>query len=421
MPNYQKNKRRRRHYFAKLKTTETVEMVSDDIEDSEKKHKKRSSFRILNGKKQAKKIRRIIILGFIVVLTLVILSVSLLSPTGVGEMYSNFTATFSLRSNLPVELNGTETYNVSAKSNYFYILSDSDISAISNNGKISFKDNHGFSSPVLSESESRVLIYDQNGTGLRIYNAKGLLYSLECKNIIYSADIARNGAFAVAGKAENFTSMVTVYNKNGEMIYEWYCPEETINCVAVAPNGKSVAVSTVSVSGGEFKSTVYILKFDSADPVFVKHYDGEFIYAIDSVAQKSFTVICENRCDIISWKDYSVTAYESEYDVNFVRASSKYTVIVSCRENNDGNFSFSVYNKKNAMTLTFNFEGHIDDFQIRGNNIFILSGNAVYLINSDGKIAKTGESGFGTVKIVPVSSSSCIAVGHNSATKINLQ
>lgn len=421
MPKYQKNKRRRRHHFAKIRTTENIEMVSADKEEKEKKQKKLSSFRILNGKKQAKKIRRLVALGLIFTIALVILLISLLSPTGIGEMYSNFSATFSLKSRLPVELNGTETYNVSAKSNYFYLLSDTDISVISNNGKVAFRDNHGFSSPVLCESEARALIYDQNGTGVRIYNAKGLVHSYDSKNTVFAADIARNGTFAVAGKSENYTSMVTVFNKKGEMLYEWYCPEETINSVAVAPDGKSVAVSTVCVSDGKFDSTVYILKYDSADPVFAKRYDGAFVYSINSVSRKTFTVVCENKCDIIFWKDYSVLSHETEYDINFVRSDSEYTVIASCRENNDGNYSFSVYNSMKKLTLSFDFEGHVDDFQINGKNIFILSGNMVYLINSDGKIAKTGESGFGTVKIVPVSSSSCLAVGHNSVTIINLQ
>ena len=106
--------------------------------------------------------------------------------------------------------------------------------------------------------------------------------------------------------------------------------------------------------------------------------------------------------------------------MNYVRGSSKYTAIASCRENNDGDYSFSVYNRRKKLALTFDFEGHINDIQINGNNIFILSGNTVYLINSNGKIAKTGECGFGTVRIVPVSSGSCLAVGHNSVTKINL-
>jgi alpha-L-fucosidase 2 len=60
-------------------------------------------------------------------------------------------------------------------------------------------------------------------------------------------------------------------------------------------------------------------------------------------------------------------------------------------------------------------------FMIQGKNIFVLSGNTVYLVDSQGKVVKTGECGFGVVKIVPVSSSSCLAISHNSITKISMQ
>lgn len=423
MPKYQKNKRRRRHRFSKIKTTQTVNMVpsEEETEEKQKKPRKLTSFRILNGKKQAKKIRRFIALGFILTLAVVIVLISLLSPTGIGEMYKNFSATFSFESQLPVELHGTESYAVSIKNNYFYLLSDTNISVISNNGKISLSDNHGFSSPVLCESEARCLIYDQNGQNVRIYNAEELLLSKETENIIYAADIARDGTFAIAGKSEKFTSMVSVFSSDGELKYEWYCPEETINAVAVAPDGNSVAVSTVSVSAGEFASAVYVLKFDSADPVFERKYDSEYIYGFNSVSRKYFTVICENKCDIISWKNLSVTTYETQYSIFNVKANNKCSVIASCRENNDGNYSFIVYNRKNKPVLNFDFQEQVDDFQIKGKNIFILSGNNVYLINGDGEIAKKGVCGFGIVKIIPVSSGSCLAVGHNSITKINLQ
>ena len=421
MPKYKKNKRRRRHTIFKFRRPdEYVEMTPSDSEDKASKVKK-ASFKIHNGKKQINKLKRLIFLGVFLSVALVIILVSLLSPTGIAEMYKNFSATFSLNSKLPIELYGTETYNVSVHNNYFCLLSDTDFSTISNNGKVSFRDNHGFSSPIMCDSEARTLIFDQNGKGVRIYNAEGLLHSFDYTNSIYAADIARNGYFAVAGKAENYTSMVTVYNKNGDMIYEWYCPEEIINSVAVAPDGKSVAVGTVSVSDGEFTGKIYVLKYNSADAVYKKEYDDKIIYAINSVTRKNFAVVFENSCDIISWKDYSAVTYNSEYDVNFVRATAKRIAIASSRESNDGNYEFNVYNNSKKLVFSFKFDGHINDFQIRKNNIYILSGNSVYLINSDGEIAKTGTANFGTVKIIPVSSSSCLAVGHNSVTKISLQ
>ena len=421
MPKYLKNKRRRRHKFLKHNIENYIKMQSGDPRAQKERKSKKSSLRVINGKKQAKKLRRIVFVSIILVVTIVLFTVSLLSPTGLKELYGNFTATFTFKNQFPIELSGTETYSASTDNHYFYLLSDTDVSVISNNGKMAFKDSHGFSNPVLSKSESRCLIYDQNGNGVKIYNAKGCIITQNTKFAIYSADISRDGTFAVATRSDKFTSQVSVYNKKGEFLYEWMCPEESITAVAVAPNGKSIAVGTVNVTNGEFSSSVYVLKFDSADPIFTKKYDGSFLYSINSDSRKNFTVVFENKCDIISWKNQSTLQYSSEYDVNFVKSNRRYTVIASSRENDDGNYKFSIYANSKKLKKNFSFNGQVDDFCIKSNKIFILSGNTVYLINSDGNVAKKGDSGFGTIKIVPVSSDSCLAIGHNSITKIALQ
>ena len=420
MPKYMKNKKRRRHKFIKSSVENEIKMQSGDEEPQKEKRTKKTSLKVLNGKKQARKLKRIILVSIIMVITLTLFLVSILSPTGLKELFDNFTATFSFKNEFPIELTGTETYSVDIADNYFYLLSDTDVSVISNNGKISFKDIHGFSNPVLSKSETRCLLYDLNGTGVKVYNAKSCLFTKNMDNTIYAGDIARNGTFAIASKSEKFTSMVTVFDKNGELIYEWFCPEETILSVAVSPSGKSVAVGTVKVLGGKFHSSLYILKFDSADSVFSKKYEGELILGINS-SKKTFTVVFENKCDIISWKDHSALQYESEYDVNYVKANKRYTAIASSRENDDGNYKFNIYTNSKKLKYEFDFSGQVDDFNIKSNKIFILSGNCVYLINSDGNIAKKGECSFGTIKIVPVSSDSCLAIGHNFITKIALQ
>lgn len=423
MPKYLKNKRRRRHNFFKKYINNDIKMHSEYQESKkEKKTKnKKAYFKVLNGKKKSKTIRRIILLGTVFSVAISLLIISIFSPTGLSELYKNFSSTFSFKSYFPIELSGTETYAVEVDDNYFYLLSDTDFSVISNNGKITLKDNHGFSNPVMSKSETRCLLYDQNGNGVKIYNANENLINKNMDNTIYSGDISRNGTFAIAGKSDKFTSMVTVFDKNGDFLYEWFCPEENIFSVAVAPNGKSIAVATVKVLEGEFSSSIYILKFDSADPIFSKKYDGQLIIGINSFSKQNFAVVFENKCDIISWKNYSSLLFESDYDINFIKSNKKHTIIASSRENDDGNYKFSVYKGNKKLKTEFNFSGQVDDFNIKSNKIFILSGNSVYLINSDGNIAKKGDCGFGIIKIVPISSDSCLVIGHNSIAKITLQ
>lgn len=420
MPKYLKNKRKRRHSAFKNRA-ENIPMTSGKNSKVSKPAKERDFLRILHGKKKAKQIKQIVAVVVISVIVLSAVLVSALSPTGISELISNYTATFSFQSQLPVTLNGSETYNVSFDGNRVFVLSDSDFSCYSKQGKYSFSDAHGFSSPVVVESQARCLVYDQNGKGVKIYNAKELLMSFNCEYNILGADIARNGYFAIASKAQSYTSMVTVYNKIGEVIYEWYCPEEIISYVAVSSNGKKIAVCTLDVSDGNYNSKLYVLGFDSPDPFFQKEYKNVLVYGINSYSSKNFAVIGENFCDIVSWKKHTVTTFTTSYSVDGVKSDGKYTVIESAREHNDGSATFTIYNNKQEQIGSFDFTGSVDDFVIYRKNIMILSRNKVYLIDSDGNIVKTGDCGFGVIRIVPTSSGGCLAISHNNITKITLE
>ncbi len=421
MPKYLKNKRKRRHSAFKNRSENIIMSSENSGNKSSKPQREKQSFTILHGKKKSSRIKRIVALSLIGAIVLSVSLISIISPTGISELISNYTATFSFNSKLPVTLNGSETYNVSFKNNSVFVLSDSDFSCYSKQGKFSYSDAHGFSSPVAVESQARCLVYDQNGKGVKIYNAKQLLLNFDCEYNILGADISRNGYFAVATKSQNYTSMVTVYNKNGEVIYQWYCPEEIINAVAVSSNGKKIALCTLGVNNGNYNSKLYVLEFNSPDPVFQKEYSNALIYGIDSTSTKSFTVIGENFCDIISWKKHSVTTFTTPYSVDGVKSSNKYTVIESAREHNDGNATFTVYNNKREQISSFDFDGSVDDFVIYGKNIMVLSRNKVFLINSDGNIAKTGDTTFGIVRIVPTSSGGCLTISHNNISKISLE
>ncbi len=420
MPKYLKNKRKRRHSVFK-NHTENITMTSERKEKNSKPAKEKDSLRILHGKKRVKQIRQAVTLFIVSAVLLAVLLVSVLSPTGISELFSNYAATFSFSSKLPVTLNGSETYNVSFVGNRVFVLSDSNFSCYSKQGKYSFSDAHGFSSPVVVESQARHLVYDQNGKGVKIYNAKELLFSFNCEYNILGADISRNGYFAIASKAQSYTSMVTVYNKNCEVIYEWYCPEEIISYVAVSSNGKKIAVCTLDVNEGHYNSKLYVLNFDSPDPIFQKEYENALVYGINSYSSKNFVLIGENFCDIISWKKHTVTTFNTSYSVDGVKSDNRYTLIESAREHNDGSATFTIYNKKQQQIGAFDFIGSVDDFAIYRKNIMILSRNKVHLIDSDGNIVKSGDCGFGVVKIVPTSSGGCLAISHNNITKITLE
>lgn len=422
MPKYVKNKRRRRHSKFMFNNSSTIEMTSSaEIKKPVKKKQNQSVFRILKGKKNANKIKRIITVAVCLILIIITGATFLFTPTGVGDMFADFTAVFSLTSKFPVTLNTSETYNATQIGNHFYVLSDGDFSCYQKNGKLSFSDAHGFSYPVISKSESRCMIYDQNGTEIKIFNAKKNLISINTDFSILAADISKNGYFAYATKSDNYTSMVIVCDEDGNKIFEWFCAEETINAVAVSPNGKNVAVTTISVENGNYFSKLYVLNYKTADPLFQKEYSGEIIYGINSDNSKNFVVIGEKFCDIISWKKFKVTNYVTEYCIDGVKSTKNHIFVSSSRENNDGNTTFEIFNNSRKKISSYVFSGIVDDFDVKGKTVFALSKNNVYALSKDGKIKRKANSGFGTIKILSFNNNSCLAIGHNDVKKITLE
>jgi hypothetical protein len=312
------------------------------------------------------------------------------------------------------EIGGSEIYNLEAENRYFYCLSDADFACYSKNGKKMFGYSHKMSSPAFVTSQSRALLYDQNSTSVSVYTAYKKIYEFSTDFQIYCADIARNGSFAVATKSDDYTSMVTVYNKKAEKEYEWFCPDELISAVALSKNGKKLAVASVKAKDGRFVSMLRVLEFDSADPVFTKEYDNTLIVSLYSQLNNSFSVITKNRCDIVSWKNYSMISNETQNVIVNVSGYGNKTVICEQRESDASSNLVKIYNQNGKIVSNFAFNKNIDDFRVLRNNIYVLSGNEIICMNFKGELLKSGECVFAVKKIIPVAKDSCISISDYS-------
>ena len=412
MPKYKKAKRRHKSLF---KQRDDIYMKSEDSVSDDNA----SSFKIIKGKKERIRKRNLIIAGVSFLIAVVIFLISVLSPTGIVEGFNNYFSGFSLRSYFPSAFDGNELYGLSIKGKHFYTLSNQTLSSYNLNGKKLFEEHHGFEKPVVALSQTRALIYDQSGTALAVFNSKSKILSLDTEFSIYSADICRNGYFAVATKAQSYTSAVTVYDDEGNFVYEWSSPEEIVTSVALSSDGEKIAVSAVKSQNGTYFSSVYVFNYNSVEPVFEQTYENVFVSSLISDFNKYFCVVSQNKCDFVNWKDFSVTSYTTENDIKMIRNDSKNTIICEPHSSDDSSNAFTVFNRKHEQALKYEFLGYVDDYAFVKNNLYVLSGNDVYCINKKGETIKTTQCTFGTVKIVPVSTHSVIAVSDNSLTEVS--
>lgn len=425
MPEYRK--KRRNKVFSSPKRSKPKKSAKSNTNDIKMTPEKRSKasksdmgMKVVRGRKEERKKRAK--LWVLVILSLLIIAVifEILLPAGIFRTVSNSLALVGT-GNYPLELESSDTLGVESMGSYYYVLSDTELTAFSNSGKMLYTHTHGFEKPVLRSSRWGALLFNQGDKTALIFDLKSLKETLTFKQAIINADISDSGSYAVVTHSESYASAVSVFNKYGKELYEWYSAEDTVNNVTVAPNNKRIAVSTFKVENGEYKSKVSVLNFNSATPEFSSEYSGTLIYSLSSAHSGRFAVSTSGGIDYIKWSKLQKTEYKNEYNVAFIRKASHGTVMVFNRESDPTDSKIAVFSKRGKLKFEFDFKGIVSDIRYFGGHIYCMSDTEIYLIDETGKTLRKAPCGFGGVSLVVTGSNTALVVTDNKIEKIRLE
>lgn len=423
IPDYKKKKVHRftsppKKGKARAEHSEDIQMRSSKKERLREAPAK-SSMRVVKGKKLERRRRFKIFLSTAAVIAVVIAVLSFTLPAGLFENASNLFAVMGGGS-YPVELYGSETINSVSQSSYYYVLTDTTLSAYSNAGKTLLTHTHGYSNPVLDTSATRALIFDQNGNSAYVCTPGGKEITVTPEKEIITAAISRSGAFAVATGSDSYASSVTVYDKNGNSVYTWNSAKDAVNCVAVSPSGDKLAVATVNAASGQLGSKVMVFEFDSADPVFSMDVTGEAVLSIENV-KKSFCVLTSAGADIIEWSEYGKTEIKSELELDMFRSSSAEMLLVFNRSSDKSDNAVTVLSNKGEKLSEFTFNGIISDIAFAKGHIYCISDTKLYLFDRNGNLIRSVDCGYGGRRIAVLGSESAAVMTDSEITKIEIK
>ena len=431
MPDYKKKKVNRLRGAPKPKKAKHIAPPeNNDIVMTSSPAKKRgappktktpdSNMRVVNGKKLERKRKFRISFSAIFAVSVIALILHLILPVGIFENVQNLTALIGSGS-YPAEIESTEVLNTVSRGNYYYVLTDTRLIAYSNGGKEIYSYSHGFEKPVLKTSKTRAMVFSQGGNEAYVYNLAELKSSVTTDKEIITANISDSGAYALVTRSDSYASVVSVYNKNDKLVYEWYSSEDTVNNVAVAPNGKKIAISAFNATSGDYSAKVCVLGFNSATPEYTESYSGSPIYGIDSMSTAGFSVITENGIQFIKWSKFQKEEYKNDYSAAMFRSSSSGSVAVFNRSSDKTDNRVAVFNSKGKLKSEFEFKGIISDIEIRGGHIYCISDTFVYLLSENGEVLRKSECGFGAVRISVTGTNSVAVVTDNQIYRIQLE
>ena len=375
------------------------------------------SLNVIKGKKQLKNKSNLITISVILILFCIYLIVSAFHPVGMIEYLSNSYAKIGHGKGYNVSLTGGETLNAIKQSNYYYILSENTVEAYNNGGRNIFSVQHGMSKPVLKTGDTRFLIYSQGEKTLKVHKFNGLHHTFNFDNSILTANISKSGNLAVATKTEGYESKVTVYNKRNKKLYEWFTSDETVTSVCLSDSGKRLAVATVRVVNGAFVSKVYILKFNSADPIRTYEYEGELVYSLNTSTGNVVYAVLDKNIDFINMINGKKKEQATDYSVNIEKKIGNRIVAVKTLEANKSETEIYLYNLKGDLKGNFNFEGVVSDISVKNQRLHILTDSGIVITDKTGRILSETKCSFDVKNIIALSDSSVAGISNNSINK----
>lgn len=245
-------------------------------------------------------------------------------------------------------------------------------------------------SPSVDISGDYILIYDMQGTTLKLYNGKNLVTNLKTEEKITSAKVNKSGQFLVVSDEAGFKSGVTVYNSNGEEKYKWHSGTYYISDADIAPLGNKIALSQIDVSGQSLKTIITLINISNEEVTDCKTYensltavlkfnkDGSFVTLSNSMLS-GFTASGGHKYDIdLSGKE--ITSFNLDNDDNMVLNTV----------NSHNNTTFEFYAKDGKKRGECLMNSRIKTFAVNGEVIITNVLRDIFKITPNGKIKNCG-------------------------------
>lgn len=183
---------------------------------------------------------------------------------GIGSRFQSVKSNSNGNSegNFPLSISGGIDYQVGNLNDYLAILSDAYLYIYDTDGELYEERQHAYANAMLQIAGKKVLVYESGGYNFRIDSRRDNIYTKKLEDTIVFARISEDGYTAVITSSENHVCHLTVFDENGEEIYNRDCVERVID-VTFTENSKGCILSTSDALNGELVTNLISVSFDS--------------------------------------------------------------------------------------------------------------------------------------------------------------
>ncbi len=298
------------------------------------------------------------------------------------------TGLFGGGKNYPFSIESDDVVNMGVIGDSFLVLTDKNVSVYDKNGNLAFTEKHTFSRPAFSVNDNKAVVFDRNGTGYILITDKQKISSGNTAGVIITAEYGKNGNYAFSLRGDKSTSVLAVFDKQGEVRFQWNCAYEHIASITLSDDGKFAGVATLNAENGAIYSTVHFFGFEYSSALNTQKLVD--IAVLDLEFSNSTTLTAFSDSGI-----YQIKKNGDEYKEVTKYFSSEF---ISVDSNNKGNyavclakygsanvFEISVFSQSGKLKESISLDYKVTSISMSNKYIFALAENSIMVYNLNGR------------------------------------
>lgn len=250
--------------------------------------------------------------------------------------------------------------------------------------------------PQVKICNETVAVGDINGSSIYVFNASGMMGSIDTSLNITQIEVTKQGLVA-AVLEDNEANYINLYDSQGQKIYSVktsLAGDGYPLDISVSEDGTKLIASYLYVSGESMKTNVVFYNFSEVGQNETERIVGGFNHYGDTIVgdvffmdDKTAVAVGENVISIYKIKEYPKLYKEITIDNEIERVvfSNEYIGVVQKNEDSGDIYKMVIYNSMGGKECQVSFSTQCDRIRIDGRTIVMNNESVFILMNFKGK------------------------------------
>jgi len=276
---------------------------------------------------------------------------------------------------------------------YKFLKSDKNLIAVNNDGIVAIdKDGKKVWEEITQASDGHAvseggytLFYDKGGYTARVFKDGVKTAQITTDQPILNAKINKNGYFSVISYEIGYKSKIEIFNRQGELVYNWKLGEGYAVDAELSPNGKMVAAIILYTDGGALESCVAIADINREIAVAEHRKKDTLLFSVNY--QSNGNIVCVGESETIGYNGRGEEKWSIEYGdkalQHFEVPYSNNIALVFAGGRNNSVVEF--YNERGAKKGEYTSDEEIGAIDVNGATYSVAMPRKVVLLSGRGK------------------------------------